>query len=276
MVKITAIVDDSAGRPPLLAEHGFSVLIEKDGFRLLFDTGGGAAFRENARTLGVTFDSLDALALSHGHDDHTGNLTTVLSGGFAGKVYCHPDVVLRRYSRRDNGTYAEIGMGRQAVRQLEGLGGARRIDTPGLTEIAEGLFLTGAVPRQTAYEDVGGRFFLDQQGDRPDTLPDDQSLIIQLGDSVAVVAGCAHSGIVNVLRFVRSRFPRAPVRAVIGGIHLVNAAADRIEKTVAAFKEIAVGRLMLGHCTGKAALAAVERAYGERFALLSPGVRLDL
>jgi 7,8-dihydropterin-6-yl-methyl-4-(beta-D-ribofuranosyl)aminobenzene 5'-phosphate synthase len=40
--------------------------------------------------------------------------------------------------------------------------------------------ITGAIPRITDYEDVGGPFYLDKKAQIPDTLNDDQALYIEL------------------------------------------------------------------------------------------------
>ena len=59
----------------LCIEHGLSLLIEKDNKRVLFDTGGpkGCAI-QNASILGEDLSKIDAVVLSHGHNDHTGGL----------------------------------------------------------------------------------------------------------------------------------------------------------------------------------------------------------
>ena len=273
--QITVIVDDLAGGRVPLAEHGLSMLIEKQGFRLLFDTGQGQAFRENARTLGMAFDSLDALALSHGHDDHTGNVAALLKAGFKGKVYFHPDVLRPRFSVRAGNSVTSIGFHQDGVALLEAPT-VEKVVGRKLTRVGDGVMLTGEIERKTDFEDTGGRFYLDSECTVLDELLDDQSLILDVDDGIAIVAGCAHSGIVNVLRATRALYSEAPIRAVVGGIHLVNADPQRIAKTVNAFEEIAVERVILGHCTGFAGLRAFSEAFGDRFSLLCSGATLEI
>lgn len=62
----------------------------------------------------------------------------------------------------------------QAVRRHAG----GWIKTAGHTKIIDGVFVTGEIPRATAFEDTGGAFFLDAEGARPDPLTDDQALVI--------------------------------------------------------------------------------------------------
>ena len=53
-----------------LAEPGFSVLIEVEGLRVLFDTGYSDIFLRNAQKMGLNLTHLDYVALSYSHLDH--------------------------------------------------------------------------------------------------------------------------------------------------------------------------------------------------------------
>ena len=76
-VRLKILVDNIAAEG-LLAEHGFSLLIENNGRIILFDTGQGPALPHNAEKMNVDLQKTDLLILSHGHYDHTGGLPTVL------------------------------------------------------------------------------------------------------------------------------------------------------------------------------------------------------
>ena len=73
---------------PLLAEHGFAALIDlKDagpptgGTRILWDAGmTQTALLENARRMEIDLSTIDVIALSHGHGDHTAAMTEVHPG----------------------------------------------------------------------------------------------------------------------------------------------------------------------------------------------------
>ena len=52
---------------------------------------------------------IDALALSHGHYDHTGGLTALLKVRPGITVYAHPGVLRQRFGR-DGDQYRPIGM----------------------------------------------------------------------------------------------------------------------------------------------------------------------
>ena len=78
-LRITVLVENTVRKRGLLAEHGLSFLIETGTERILFDTGQGLALRHNAAQLKLDLKTLDAVALSHGHYDHTGGLTFALN-----------------------------------------------------------------------------------------------------------------------------------------------------------------------------------------------------
>jgi 7,8-dihydropterin-6-yl-methyl-4-(beta-D-ribofuranosyl)aminobenzene 5'-phosphate synthase len=99
-VKITILVDNRAG-DGLVAEHGLSMWIEAGDRKVLFDTGQGSALPPNAASLHVDFRETDAMVLSHGHFDHTGGVAHVLKTAGPIDTYCHPGVVLPRYSIRN-------------------------------------------------------------------------------------------------------------------------------------------------------------------------------
>ena len=129
----------------------------------------------------------------------------------------------------------------------------------------EGVFVTGEIPRANTYEDTGGAFFLDAAGTQPDPLMDDQALVIDLGRSVVLLLGCAHSGVVNTLNHVQHLTNGKPVSAVIGGLHLGSASDERIQQTIARLRNTQLEMLAPAHCTGWPATAQLWQAFPEIF-----------
>ena len=77
-VQISLVLDNITPLD-LINEHGFSVWIEANDQRILFDTGQGMALEHNAQRLGVDLSQATALVLSHGHYDHTWGLAHYLA-----------------------------------------------------------------------------------------------------------------------------------------------------------------------------------------------------
>jgi len=91
--KITVLCENSVivPIPPLIAEHGFSCLIESED-TTLFDTGQGLGILNNLGKMGKNINTIQRIILSHGHFDHTGGLLSILQNKKEKTpVFLHPD-----------------------------------------------------------------------------------------------------------------------------------------------------------------------------------------
>jgi len=275
MIRITVVVENSTWREGVQAEHGFCVHIEKDGRSVLFDTGQSDMLLSNARALNIALDGLDAIVLSHGHYDHTNGLSSLLPIAPKAAIYLHPDAFAPKYARRPDGAVRFIGMNPDVCRKLQDHPG-RIFRTFAPTQILHDIVATGEVPRRNTFEDVGGAFFLDSACTQPDTLPDDQALVIDQGEKLAVILGCAHAGVINTLEHIRGFKGDKPVSVVIGGMHLWHANDERIAHTIDYFKGLDLSILAPAHCTGWAATAQLLHAFPSVGRGASVGTRFDL
>jgi 7,8-dihydropterin-6-yl-methyl-4-(beta-D-ribofuranosyl)aminobenzene 5'-phosphate synthase len=89
VVKVTITYDNEVCRPGLLADWGFSCLIEMgNGIRLLFDTGADAyILLHNMAILDLDPASIDLIFISHAHYDHTGGLAGISRLSKSAKVF---------------------------------------------------------------------------------------------------------------------------------------------------------------------------------------------
>jgi 7,8-dihydropterin-6-yl-methyl-4-(beta-D-ribofuranosyl)aminobenzene 5'-phosphate synthase len=190
-------------------------------------------------------------------------------------VYGHPGIFADRFGKRANGNmqYAGLPFKREA---LEGMGAAFDL-SPAFREIAAGVHLTGEVPRRNVYETGDAHLFV-PRGDRlePDPFQDDQSMILEGVDGLALVLGCCHSGLINTMDYVRDRLPGKPIHAVIGGTHLGFAPPEQLHETISILRDLSVKRLGLSHCTGLQAGAYLARELGDRVAFCNVGHSLTL
>ena len=74
IVKIVTLIEDTKINEPkdIVAAHGLSLYIERNGQRILFDTGPSSQFIRNSEKLGVDIKKIDIVIISHGHMDHLG------------------------------------------------------------------------------------------------------------------------------------------------------------------------------------------------------------
>jgi len=272
-VKITILVDNRAA-DGLVPEHGLSMWIEAGDRKVLFDTGQGSALLPNAASLHVDLSETDAMVLSHGHFDHTGGVAHVLRTAGPIDTYCHPGVVLPRYSIRD-----------LAPRQIQ-MPGASMIAIDALSQqnlhwvqqpmrISDLIGVTGPIPRQTAFEDTGGPFYLDPGGRRADAMDDDLALWIETDRGLVVCVGCSHAGVVNTLNYILRLNPGSLIRAVVGGMHLLHASEVRLDQTISALRSLGLELLVPCHCTGEGPVERMLAAFGDHALWGHSGLRLQ-
>ena len=90
MLKVTVVCENTVGTPEnLVGEWGLSLYIEKNGRKILFDTGDQGNLLANASALGLDLKQVETLVLSHVHYDHTGGLRAVLRHRGRLPVYAH-------------------------------------------------------------------------------------------------------------------------------------------------------------------------------------------
>ncbi len=254
------------------AQHGISFLlkakIEGITYKLLFDMGNSwEPIKHNLSLLKEDIDGLLGLVLSHRHYDHTGGLKGFLIElNKEIPIISHPDLFKPNFLL----PFRDIGIPYRRE-EIENLGGKLILSRDPI-EILPGIMTTGEVPRASELEVkmTIDTYTLDENGKLvKDPMMDDNSLIVKMSDGSVIVTGCSHAGIINIVKHATNL--AGPVKAVVGGFHLVSADRERIEGTVKAFKELGVKEVYTGHCTGLAAECAFKREYGDRFTQLAVG-----
>lgn len=245
-MKITLLCENEVCSMHWLAEWGFSAFIEYEGRKILFDTGLTDVYRHNAELAGIDLETVDFLALSHFHGDHTGGLR---HHGFESrkKILMHPrvlDKLQNPASKSFKAQYREIHSILQRDFEL--------IPAKTALEFAPGAFFLGEIPRHTDFEP--GAF-------EGDAMEDDTALAFRTDKGVVVVAGCSHAGICNICEYAK-QVTGQPLYAVIGGFHLMAEDKPPIKETIAYFKEQAPEVLLPMHCVDFAAKVAFHNAFG--------------
>ncbi len=103
----------------------------------------------------------------------------------------------------------------------------------------------------------------------------EQSLVIETARGLVVITGCAHPGVVNIVRQAKE-LVGDEVYLVLGGFHLGNTSTAEITGIVEDFQQLGVQKAAPCHCSGDEARRLFEEVYGEDFNPAGVGSRLEV
>jgi 7,8-dihydropterin-6-yl-methyl-4-(beta-D-ribofuranosyl)aminobenzene 5'-phosphate synthase len=237
-MKIKVLFDKYSEDKRLRVGWGVSFLV---GETILFDTGErGDWLIENMKDLSVDIDKIESIVISHDHWDHWGGLWDLLEHKKGMKVYICPN------------------FSREFKIKAESLG-AVLINTEGLTEIAQGVFSTG---------EIGGVY-------HGKYMPE-QALVIKTKNSLTIITGWAHPGIVKIVKTVMEKFPKERIYLVLGGFHLKEEDKRAIEIIIEKFKKMEVKKAGPTHCSGSMAERMFKDRYKKNFVSIKTGDILNI
>jgi len=266
-------MDDYCPKRGFRGEHGLSLYMETADMKLLLDAGQTDAFISNAQALGIDLSSLDAVVVSHGHYDHGGGLKVLYDRLsilppplFAGRGFDAP-------RRSKNGSQLkDIGLSPQLL--PEHSPAPILIDT--FEKLSASAYILPPAEKIDGAE-AFSRFRVIQDGsDILDNFDDELSLVFDEMEGIVIVTGCAHRGILNIAHAAIKAFPGKPIKAFVGGFHLVDVSDEeliKIAKTIAAIEPKAV---FCSHCTGPRGFSALLNFLPGRVAWLSCGMSISI
>jgi 7,8-dihydropterin-6-yl-methyl-4-(beta-D-ribofuranosyl)aminobenzene 5'-phosphate synthase len=263
-LSLTVLVDNNTlADRYFIGEPGLSFLLETDGKKILFDTGYSGLFLTNAEKMGIDLRDLDYIVLSHGHLDHSGGIVALIRYLMEAKLEnrAHRVPELIAHSRcffpkeklplQNNGSIiSEAEIRRHITVELS--------DRP--VWITSDLVFLGEIPRTFAFEhtDPGKRRICLPDGiTKPDLLLDDSALVFRAGAGLVIITGCSHAGICNITEYARNICAESRVADIIGGLHLMDPGAERLEKTCRYLGSLGLAALHACHCTSLSAKIAL-------------------
>ena len=268
--RITVIYDAFGKSAGMQKDWGYAALVEFGGKRILFDTGNNPdVLAQNAKAKGIDLSTLDFVIMSHRHGDHMGGLSYVLKVNPQVRIYAPKEGfgvygadLPSTFYRKDASLPAEQryydGSPPEIMRFGSAWPGANFQLVDKNTEIAPNISVITLV------------------SDKPGTLElRELSLAINTPDGVVVIVGCSHPGIDKIVQAATAINPR--VHLVVGGLHLVVANDQDVEKAVAALHDTyKVEYVAPGHCTGEPAFTALKKAYGDHYLYAGLGTSVPL
>lgn len=233
-MKVTSLVENTAGRGGVTVEHGLSLYIETKNKKIIFDMGQSDAFIKNAKLLDIDLENVDAAILSHGHYDHGGGLRYFIQINQKAPIYVHSKAFLPYY----NGKEKYIGLDPSLKEEK------RIVFTDERFRINEDmeLFSCNGRIRKNSF----GAFGLKEKTDAgftDDLFLHEQYLLIEEDGKRVLISGCSHKGIIDITEWFRPD-------VLIGGFHFSKMPLDTALEE-AALKLDAYGtKYYTCHCTG--------------------------
>jgi 7,8-dihydropterin-6-yl-methyl-4-(beta-D-ribofuranosyl)aminobenzene 5'-phosphate synthase len=227
-----------------------------------FGGGVGGSYGEICGALTIDPADLDAIAISHGHRDHTGGIEELMDYVRPDlPLYAHPMLFRERFSRSDK-TLRPIGIPVSRSEMAERFD--LRLSAEPL-EVLPGVWTSGEITSRPEPEGRSPRHLV--RGDDemvPDPYRDDMSLVLELPAGLVLMCGCCHAGLLNTIHCVERRF-EGDIIAIAGGTHLAAADEAELMHVGETLRNMGpVQRLWLNHCSGEATVGRLRRVLGEQ------------
>jgi len=229
-VTVKVIYDNYIKMPGMTPDWGYSILIEGLESEILFDTGTKPDLFES-NLKKMNIDASKVDFLVLSHD-HGDHTGGIPS--FAKMKSDIPLIIPHSFS----GSFMKemVGLGLKPVLVKEP------------APICENLFTSGVFDFQIA----------------------EHALVLNTKKGLVVMTGCAHPGIINMLKQIRSSFDK-DVYMVFGGFHLMNKSEKEMDAIIAEMKALGVKKCGATHCTGDMQMKMFRDSFGEDYFDLGAG-----
>ena len=252
-MKWIVLSDNRSNDCRLSTEHGLSILLQTEQYKILLDTGASDVFIRNAEQLGVDLSDVDYVFISHGHSDHAGGLRYILKQHQRAKVIVSPNAMSGLF-------FSKRGNLHSITTEWPEVGKDRLVLINHTCEITEGIHVIAHIPQNHPLPK--GNQNLCVKDANGDYIHDDFRHELALYVKGLLFTGCAHSGLENIL----SACPW-PVHSVVGGFHLLDG-QEADEEIKALSQRLRINypntQFYTSHCTGDHVFEVMSGVMGEQ------------
>jgi 7,8-dihydropterin-6-yl-methyl-4-(beta-D-ribofuranosyl)aminobenzene 5'-phosphate synthase len=222
-LRLTILFDNTAFDARLKADWGFAALVEYGGHTLLFDTGADGA---------ILLENMQQL------DVEPRSIEAIILS------HEHYDHIGGLQALLDTGIrptiYAPAAFSTAFKKQVRSR--TKLVETTDALMIFPGMYLTRPLGPIDEVE---------------------QALALKTPEGTVVITGCAHPGIVNMVRHAQEVVP-GKVALLAGGFHLLNITyKNTLQSIIAELRKLGVKRVMPTHCTGNVAINFFRAEFGK-------------
>ena len=232
---ITVLHDNNRLNPGLRARWGFACLVEGFEKSILFDTGGDSS---------VLLHNMQQLGIE------TAKVEVIIlshnhsdhTGGVGGFLLEKSDVSI----------YLPNSFPGSFKRMLRSLGADVK-EISGAKKLFSGVYTTGELGKDLI----------------------EHSLVLETDSGLVIITGCAHPGVVDIIRKAKEVSGENNVYLVMGGFHLAGESAARIKSILKEFEHLSVQKVAPCHCSGDEARRLFRQAYGANYIECCVGKRIS-
>ncbi len=282
-MKVTTLIENRPSKTDwrLAAEWGLSLHIEFNGHNILFDTGASGSFAKNSEHLSVSIASVDTAVLSHHHYDHGGGLRKFFELNSSAKVHMGETPNGECFAKVSGFVEKYIGLDKTVFADFEER--FNHIKNP--AEILPDVFVFPHIINEHPKPEGNKHLFL--RKNHSFTLDDfthEIVMAIKEKGKLIIFTGCSHNGILNMIDTVSQEFKGIPIKAVIGGFHLVAAAPfgfmsgsrEEVENIGRSILNYPIDETYTGHCTGDKAFEVLKSVMGDQLTDLRTGTIFEV
>ena len=280
-MNVTVLSDNIKPKKSYLkTEHGLSLLIEKDGYNVLFDTGGpnGTAI-QNAKLLNLELSQIDAVVISHGHNDHTGGLLDFFKLNKNTPVYLKKEALNPHYT--GSGSNKEfIGIDKRIAADYK----ERLKFLDETSEILNDFFIIPNIFNKFPISSTNNILYT-KEGNKllKDNFNHELFMVVKNNNEITIFSGCGHSGIDNIINTAKETFPDNKIKNIVGGFHFqagkissFTANSKEIEATSRWIQSEGVKKVYTGHCTGRYGFEIMNSILKDSLELLYTGKKIKI
>ncbi|MFO8083660.1 MAG: MBL fold metallo-hydrolase [Desulfobacterales bacterium] len=277
-MKVTTLIENGPSKTDrrLAAEWGLSLYIEFNGHNILFDTGASSSFAKNAEHLSLSIASVDTAVLSHHHFDHGGGLKRFFELNSNAKVHLAETPNGECFAKIFGFVKKDIGLDKNILTEFKD-----RFNTiKNHAEILPDVFIFPHIVNKHP-KPKGNKFLFLKKNNSfvSDDFAHEMVMAIKENEKLIVFTGCSHNGILNMVDTVSQEFKGIPIKAVIGGFHLIGAppfgfmsdSRRKVEDLGRSVLNYPVDETYTGHCTGKKAFEVLKSVMGDRITDIRTG-----
>jgi len=237
-VIITIVYDNNGYNGRLTAAWGFSCIVKRQQEAILFDTGGDGK---------VLLRNMDRLGIST--DGIDAIVLSHIHGDHTGGI----DELLKRNGELT--IYLPLSFPEQIKQHIKSYG-VNLVEIHEPRELFAGVFTTG---------ELGGEVR-------------EQALLVKTFKGLVLITGCAHPGVVNIVKRAKE-ITKDKIYIVVGGFHLAGAFPSQISYRAEILLQLGVEKVALCHCSGDEARKLFKDYFGENYLDCGTGqeivIRLD-